>query len=305
MTTLAHLDPEAQEAVTLPTEERVQFAKQDNWIGYTLADKYFGTLDDMLAHPKSIRMPCSLLVGRSDNGKTTLFKEYVLHRHPAIHLPDGELQIPVLYVDMASKPTESNFWSSVLENLPISFRDSDPAQAKQRQAEDLIDYVKVRMILIDQINHITQLSGREQRTVLAAIRNLSTRRQIPIAAGGTREAISAMHTDPQLCSRFEVFPLPLWRINNTVEFMEYLQFLISCEKFLPLAEPSKLGERDGLKVALKIHALSGGTVGGIVKVLKKAAVHAIRTNRERIDESVLEGVNSLALQDYQSQSADI
>jgi hypothetical protein len=96
---------------------------------------------------------------------------------------------------------------------------------------------------------------------------------------GTREAVRAIQADPQLASRFHRTELPLWRMDK-----EYRKLLASVERMLPLKSASKL-HRDPL--ATQLLAMTEGTIGELSMVLKIAAITAVRTGVERIDEALL------------------
>lgn len=288
------LEEKALGALTLPTPERIQFIKKDTWVPYTRATEAIGMLDDLLVYPRSVRMPCHLLVGDSDNGKSTVFERFANDLHPMTMLPGGDPYMPVVYMVMPAVPTPNNFWTELLGALPAASQVTDSILLKERQAKDLASFIKVKMVLVDQMNNIIQATYKDQRKILAILRDLSTTWKIPVGVAGTHEMINAMRTDPQLHTRFEVSSLPVWTLDSE----EYWRFLLSYERLLPLAKPSNLANPAKPQLAVQIHAMSGGTVGGIVRILKKAAVHAISSRKECIDAKVLDTVKETHLKDY-------
>ena len=80
----------------------------------------------------------------------------------------------------------------------------------------------------------------------------------------------------------KVAALPGWNLDR-----DYLKLLASFERSLPLREPSKLWEPP---LAGRLLAMSEGTIGELSSLLTAAAVHAIRTGRERIDGALLKEV---------------
>ncbi len=64
--------------------------------------------------------------------------------------------------------------------------------------------------------------------------------------------------------------------------------LASFEQTLPLHEPSKLAEE---RLARKLLALSEGSLGELSMLLCIAALYAVQTGTERIDEKVLAAVD--------------
>lgn len=277
MSSYEHLTPEVVQALQLPLPERIEFCQTDRWVGYTRAQQILRQLDDLFAYPKSLRMPNILLVGRSDNGKSSIIQHFV-NRHPMVLREDGSPGPCIVWLAMPATPTESSFWSELLWSLNINHRERDTPEKKRRQAFDAMEYASVRMLAIDEFNHLTN-AGKDSARLLAAIKNVSTALSIPIVASGTQAAINALNSEPQMRSRFEPAVLDRWKLDR-----EYLRFLASYESLLPLAEPSNLASRE---LAPTIYGMAGDTIGGTVKLLKNASSHALRTGRERIDLDVL------------------
>ena len=100
-----------------------------------------------------------------------------------------------------------------------------------------------------------------------------------IIGAGVQEAYSAISTDGQLASRFEPAALPTWKLDS-----DYYRLLKSYETMLPLHEKSSLTNEE---TAIKILSMSGGTIGEISNILKKAAIKAIQSGHEKIDLDIL------------------
>lgn len=293
MSDLLHLEPAVRDVMSFPTEERVAFAQQDRWIGYTRAQEAIHALSDLLSHPRTVRMPNLLLVGESGNGKTTIIEKF-RDLHPVVAQPGGEPLLPVAVMCMPSEPVETRFWTELLLALKIAHRDSDPVQRKKNQAHSILTYVQCRMLVIDEIHNVLYGHARQQRHFLGVLKNLSNDLKLPIVAVGTRDAIRALHTDTQLSSRFEPFGLPRWQLNA-----EYLRLLSSFERLLPLAKPSNLIARE---LAIKLHGMSGGTIGGLSRILKRATIQSIRDGSEQITLKTVAQIDWVKLSDYGRQA---
>lgn len=293
MKDLAHLSPEAQRALGLPLPEREAFTQAEHWIGYTQARRALDMLDDLMNHPPTSRMPNLLLVGHSGNGKSTVVKRF-REQNAIMAGPEGEAVIPVAVMEMPTQPDESRFWTELLLALAIAHRDTDPVQRKKNQALSILRYVNCRMLVIDEVHNVLSGHLRQQRHFLTVLKNLSNELKLPIAAVGTREAIRTLHTDTQLSSRFEVLGLPRWQLDQ-----EFRRLLASVERHLPLPEPSNLAERE---MAIKLHGMCGQTIGGLTRLLKRAALHAMRQGKGRIDLRTLEEINWVRLENYGTQA---
>lgn len=271
------LRPEAQAALELPKAERIAFCQGDRWIGYTRAEQILRSIDDLLLYPRTMRMPCFLIVGRSNNGKSSIV-EQVPRRHPFIMSDDGTPAFSISWIAMPAKPTESSFWSEVLYSLNISHRIQERADVKRHAAVDAMRHANTRLLMIDEMNHLSN-AGKDAGAILAEIKNATTALRIPILATGTQSAVHALRSEPQLMTRFEPIVLERWTLS-----VEYLRFLASYEEFLPLAEPSNLASRE---LAPMIYGMAGDVIGGTVELLKDATKFAIEKGVERIDVELL------------------
>jgi len=140
----------------------------------------------------------------------------------------------------------------------------------------------VRMLIVDEIHHILAGNLQKQRAFLNVIKYLGNEALIPIVGVGTISALNALQTDAQLANRFEPRNLPRWRLDT-----RYRQLLASFEYVLPLAEESNLTEKE---MATKLLDMSGGTIGELSKLIRRAAIETIRQGREKISLSLLEEV---------------
>lgn len=289
MTDLSHLDPEAQAALNWPLEERLEFTRKDSWIGYSRANKALGLMEDLLAHPRTLRMPNLLIVGDSGNGKSSIVSKFQ-ERHP-IHIQEnGDPIAPVVSVEMPSEPSESRFWSELLISMFVAHSAKATIAEKESQARTMLVYSRTRMLIIDEIHNLLFGHARAQRQFMAALKSISNKLKIPMVCVGTREAIRAMHTDPQMVSRFEPFGLPKWKLD-----IEFLRLLASLERQIPLPLPSELASN---VIAPKLLSLSGGTIGRLVKILKAAAILAIREKQERIDLEIIGSLGPMDMEQF-------
>lgn len=276
-----HVDANVIETLDLPKPERIAFCQADRWVGYTRATQILSQLDQLAIYPKTLRMPNILVVGRSGNGKSSILERFT-NRHPVQESATGSPIAPVLPIEMPETPDESELWSTILWGLGISHREKDPASLKKRQVKSAMYYAQVRILVIDEFNNLVN-AGRVAGDLLAAIKGLSNELKISVVAAGTQSSINALNSDPQMKSRFEPAVLDRWKLDA-----EYLRFLASYERLLPLAEPSGLATRE---IAPKLYGMAGDTIGATVKLLKSAAVAAIESGRERIDINILDRVS--------------
>jgi len=279
----AHLSKNAQAALELSVEERLDRIRRPRWIGYTRAKKLLDKLDDLLTHPKTHRMPNLLIVGDTNAGKTMLANRFV-QLHPADKTLGGEAVIvPVLAIQAPPGPDEGRFYNAILEALATPYNPRERVAQQQIQVLRMLKRIGIQMLIIDEVHNVLTGSVTKQRQFLNVLKYLGNDLQIPLVGLGTPEALRAVQADPQLANRFEPAALPPWQLDQ-----EFQMLLASFERALPLRQPSGLADE---KLARKLLALSEGSLGELSVLLTSAAVYAVRSGTERIDAKVLAAID--------------
>lgn len=270
----------AEKALALPPEKRIEYIQRDRWIGYDVAKEVIDRMEALLNHPPVQRTPNLLLIGETNNGKTSILQRFRA-RHPPKDdfLSDEAVSLQVLYIELEGAPSEDGLYCQILSALFSPFKYSMPTPKKRELVYRLFDKLGIRMLIIDEMNNLLASRKDKQQTFLNAVKRMGNVLQVPIVAAGVIEAARAIHTDPQMANRFEPFALPLWRDDE-----RYWRLLASFERMLPLKEPSDLVEE---RLAGRILSISEGRLGEISQLLKNAAVYAVREGTERIDEKAL------------------
>lgn len=280
---LDHLGEPAKKILTLSDEERIKRINGERWIGYTRAVSIMRKLDELFEYPKTHRMPNLLIVGRTNNGKTMIVERFA-DKHPADdNLVGEEIYVPVLNIQAPPVPDENRFYNTILDRFFAPYKPSEHVSKKQVQVISLLKRVGLRMLIIDEIQHILAGHMDKQRQFLNVIKYIGNELKIPIVGVGTKDAIRALQNDPQLANRFEPAPLPKWKMDE-----EYLKLLMSFERMLPLKKPSNLIETS---MATKLLSLSEGTIGELSMLLRKAGKKAIISGKEYIDFNILDSVD--------------
>lgn len=278
-----HLNEKTVAHMALSKDERIVKNRSPRWIGYPQSEQILSKLEELLSYPKSHRMPNLLIVGDTNNGKTMLVQRFC-QAHPSDDNIKGEAAIvPVIYIQAPPTPDEGRFYNAILEKLFAPFRPSDRVNKKQYQAIKLLKHVGLQMLVIDEIHQILAGSLNKQRAFLNVIKYIGNELQVPIVGVGTKEAFRAIQTDDQLANRFEPSLLPRWKFDKN-----FRRLLVTFERMLPLAKPSNLHE---VPLATQIHSMSEGYIGEISRILTSAAVNAVQTDSERIDQESLKALN--------------
>jgi hypothetical protein len=289
MTLLTKTNP----AFEASDRERIAHIKSDFWIPYKRAKEVLQTLEDLMDHPKTTRTPGLLVCARTSNGKSHLLQKFFDAYKPVVTPETEQLTIPVVYVLAPPKPVEKAFFVNILEALNSPYRVSSNEIELRYQVYKVLRAVGTRILIIDEIHQILAGAYLNQRSFLNEIKGLSNELQIVIVGAGIRDALSAINTDRQISNRLEPAILPTWKLDA-----DYFRLLSSFEAMLPLRESSGLTKED---IAIKILSMSGGTIGEISTIIKKAAIMAINTRKERIDLPILNNINYIGPDNRQKQ----
>lgn len=286
MNDFPHLSENAAAKLALPDNERILHIRKARWIGYSRAREIITKLEDLLSHPPQPRMPNMLIVGETNNGKTMLVSKF-REKHPANENPSGEtVNIPVLYIQAPPGPDERGLYNAILNRLFEAPGRSEATDAKRDRVVSILRRVNLGMIMIDEVQHLLAGPYVKQRNCLNVLKYLGNELCVPLVGIGTAEAVRAVQTDPQLANRFTPEILPKWGKDT-----DLARLLASFEKVLPLRQPSQLAAS---ALAGRIVDLAGGTIGEMSTLLNAAAIHAIRTNEERITIQMLEACDYMS-----------
>lgn len=280
----SHVHPDFRLVFALSDDERIAFLDKPRWVGYPLATEVLDELTNLLNQPKQPRMRNLLIVGDSNNGKTT-----VIRRFHEMHLPSNEstdeksnegVICPVVLAEAPPKPDEKGLYVSILDRLCVPYRPNDTSVNLRHQVIKVLRTLRTRMLIIDEFHSILTGPMLKQREAMNVLKYLCNELMIPIVGVGTREAMRVLHTDPQHASRFEVKALKNWDFNQ-----EFLKLLAKFETTLPLKKPSKLHDQ---RVARSLHAISDGNLGNLRRLIAVCAKSAIRKGTEQITEEIVQ-----------------
>lgn len=292
----AHVHPDFRDVLLASDEARLGFLEQPRWIGYERAQLALDTLQALMNKPRQPRMRNLLVVGDSNNGKTTLIQRFN-HLCGEAYVDENADSIkPVILAEAPPSADEKGLYISILERFWAPYRASSPPVQLRYQVIHLLRGCRTRILIIDEFHSLLTGSPVKQREVMNAIKLLCNEVGIPIVGVGTRDAVRVLHTDPQHASRFDVLPLPLWELNP-----EFQKLLAGFEKVLPLKKPSKLSSPE---IATLVHTIGAGNLGDTYRLINECAKQAVTRGTEQITVDLLrsmawlrptKGVRELAL----------
>lgn len=280
---LEHLTDAAQRVALLPNNERIQHICSDHWIAYTRAQEALDRLEWLLNLPRKQRMPNLLIVGATNNGKSMIIEKFRKDRAIKLKgIQDHEL-IPVVVVQVPCEPSVARFYAMLLASLGA------PASPRMRLVDleqlalKLLRAVKTQILIIDELHNILAGTAPVRRAFLNLLRFLGNELKVPIVGVGTREAYLAISMDDQLENRFEPFLLSRWEEGD-----DLLALLASFAATLPLKQPSKIATPEMCQFILE---KTGGTIGEITRLLTAAAIEAVNSGEECVNQRTLKLAN--------------
>ncbi len=274
---LDHLHPAARQLARLPGDERLRYVRAERWIGYPRATAALQRLETLLTWPSRQRMPNLLLIGATNNGKSMII-ERLRRAHPHASHPEHE-QIPVLAMQMPSDPSVIRFYTALLAALGAPLRTRYRIAEIEQLALRLLRETGVRMLVIDELHHILAGAADTRRQFLNLLRFLGNELRIPLVGVGTRDAYLAIRADEQLENRFAPLTLPHWQAGD-----EACSLLASFATSFPLRRPSPIATEEMARYLL---TRSEGTIGELAALLTDAAVCAIESGEEAINQRTL------------------
>jgi len=234
-------------------------------------------LETVFAWPVKQRMPNLLLIGPTNNGKSMIIEKF-RRTHPPLSHP-GQEQIPVLAVQMPSEPSVLRFYIALLAAMGAPLRPRQRLVELEQVALTLLRQIGVRVLVIDELYNVLAGRGHTRREFLNLIRFLGNELRIPLVGVGTREAYLAVRSDDQLENRFEPLTLPRWEPDE-----QACSLLASFAVALPLRRRSAIATEDMARYLL---TRSEGTIGELTHLLTDAAVAAIESGEESINQRTL------------------
>ena len=152
MSNYPHLHPRIELELELPLPERIKAIRSARWIGYPAAKTVLDRMEELIEFPQSHRMPCLLLVGDSNNGKTMLRHFFKSHKFQDV--PGQGATLPALYVQCPASPDERDLYSSILDRLRLPHNRNSRGHVLRIQLEKAMRTLSVRMMVLDEVHNV-------------------------------------------------------------------------------------------------------------------------------------------------------
>ena len=279
----AHLDEAVRPDLLLSGEHRIARIDRDRWIGYGRAREILGELERVLRSERRQRPDNLLVIGASNNGKTAIARRFLARTLPPEDPAAQYSMIPVAVIQAPNGPRVSHLLTAIRAALGQPPGRRETIAQQRAETYRIMQAVRLRLLLIDDLHDIRGGSGLAP--MLVQLREIGSVAGVSLGCFATKEIAYALRQDDQLTNRFELMTLPRWQIEDP----DYWRLLHTFGRRLPLCRASNLTDPD---LAVHILALSDGLIGAITRLLRQAAVEAVRTGHERIDRAMLEHVRT-------------
>lgn len=272
-------------------EERIDAILKDGWVNYSRSKQVLDSLEMLLKFPKNYRMQNLLIMGESNNGKTSIARRFLKNHQPYIatfmdektNTPYESVVRPVIMIQCPHIPHEKSLYYNILEQLNLPYRKTTRAEFLKQTIISAFKDMNVKIIIMDEIHHILSGSAAKQREFLNLIKYISNEAQVSIVALGTTEASFALKAERQLDTRFDKIVIPKWQYDE-----DFLKLLLTIEKMIPMNNPSKLAQPE---ISRLIFQMSNGIIGEVFKIVRLAAIKSIETGEEQITVKGLKALN--------------
>jgi hypothetical protein len=242
-------------------------------------------IDYCRRHSKIAAEPeCLLITGSTGAGKTTLCREYV-GRFPRRPSKAG-ITVPVLSASIPVPATVKSLVTRLLFALGDPLADRGTVVNQTMRLHRLIGECQVEIILLDEFQHfIDRDSNHILLTVSNWLKELLNETNIPMILIGMPYSDVILQSNAQLERRFQMREqLSPFGYADPAQQTEFRTFLRYLDEALPLAESSHLSD---VETAFRIFCATGGAIGHVMKLIRRAAVLAVTGGMNKLDLELL------------------
>ena len=275
-----HLTVEAGDLLNAPVQHRVDYFATDRWIPYPHATLIINRLQRYVDRARTNRMPCNVVFGPSNNGKSHLAKRIRERNPPHAEDETGRPILPVLLIPTTPSSGEQEYWHLLLEAMAAAHDPSAPKNKLKPRALRLLQEYETRLIILDEFNIAANAVPKKQREILDAVRETSVATNLSIACFGTQQALNLVKHDDAFTNRFKPLELSPWACDR-----QWQVLLARFEALAPLKKPSGLAQRDFAQV---LHRQTSGCIGELYDLLVELLEFATYGEAPSITQDMIE-----------------
>jgi type II secretory pathway predicted ATPase ExeA len=280
------------EIMALLPRERIPYVKAlrvfPSWWESTLA-----AIEECHAENDGESEPqCMIVTGPTGAGKSTLVKSYG-DRYPQEEVEeDGEIFYiqRVVYVSTPSPARITELAGRILESMgdPLAWH-RDTLGERRARIKEVFGKCGVEMLIVDELQHFINRDGKRKvlLTVTDWFKDLIKETGVACVFVGLPEAEEVLKANPQLARLFgdpyTIAPFE-WDEKRPATILEFRTLLQDIEAMLPLKEASDLSAPE---TAYRCYQACGGVFGLLMKLIRSAAIQALKTGKAQLDYSLL------------------
>lgn len=284
-----HLAPEAHAALAQGKEARLAFIKLRHWFDYPRATQILERLDELVTHPDVSRMPCLMVVGSSNNGKTSIAKVFVA-KYPSV--TDAEkaiVKMPVLFIASLTDPSPFSLFTEIISLMGLPYSSTKDVLKLKIRVYALLKELGVRVLVVDELNTILPLTNAKRAAFLAELRSLSVKAGISVVCFTTTAGARTASHDEAFTNRFPIMDLPVWELSDI-----WREMVRDHEGYLPFPQPSNLSS-SSFSQTLLIKA--DYRLGEMADLLEAMSSYAIKNNLPKLTTEVIKDCGWIPPQD--------
>ncbi|WP_165187216.1 TniB family NTP-binding protein [Caulobacter soli] len=271
-----HLHPDIRHLATADRQVRKTCILTDQWISYPAGEDAIERLFELLDMPPRIRMPSILFWAHPNMGKTHIQKRFLM-----LCAARGAMFVEaVLWLEVNDGLTEKRLYLDLLAALNAPAPDATTSRLQAMVLRQL-KARGIRLVILDELQRVTELRPRDQRAILNALKYISNQLSISIAGFGSGEARALIQSDPHLGERFDIIALP--KCNKKEKWL--VDLVRARLELIPLRKPTQV-DRQFMTVLL-LH--SNSLLGRMFRLLERAAIAAL-DNEECLSADLIEAV---------------
>jgi hypothetical protein len=243
-----------------------------------------------------------LICGEAGTGKSRVLNE-LLEQNPPKRTADG-LEIPILKFTLASRPTTKGLAEDMLRAIGDPLSEKGSESTKTGRLIELTKRTKTRAVMIDEFHHFQDAASHKVIHMAADwLKLYSDEARVCLFVAGLPRAMSVIKQNEQLERRFLApvrMPRFLW--NNDDHREEFCAILASFEESLSTYfQVPPIGAET---MAFRFYCGTGGLIGYVTKLLRKAVRNAIDDERKTITLAQIEVAHMESIGD-EEDSANI
>lgn len=264
--------------------ERVALAERI-LLDFPRLERLLATMADCHEHSKIAAEPeCLLVTGPTGAGKTTLATLYAA-RHPR-RIGDGGVEAPVLIASIPVPATAKSLVTRLLVALGDPLAERGTTVGQTVRLVRLVRECGVELIILDEFQHfIDRDSNHVLSTVANWLKDVLNETNVPLVLMGLPYSDVILRSNEQLERRFgrraSLDPFGWETADDRTEFRTLLTHL---DRALPLDRTSHLGDAE---IAYRIFCATGGVLGFVMKLVRRAMALAVGRSREALDLALL------------------